>query len=237
MKVELLQMATLMIRRAPQQLVQNRKEFIKFGWNNLKKDDSAVKYYAFQNVCHFFDAYAAPEKIVLQVLRPLYVSLDNLTLQAPMLTNHFPGGFPAHSITPHGWEKYSRQYCAPACISGTVVSAGGGSPCEAATAMCLLPEMPWRCSLATQVAAAQVFVALLRLCQADNKKALVRDALDTLTPVLVRRLAPGDLKYPIWVRYTKKVLVEEGHSTPHLIHIWQLLVRHADLYYSSRWPS
>ena len=67
MKVELLQMATLMIRRAPGQLVQNRKEFIKFGWNNLKKDDSAVKYYAFQNVCHFFDAYAAPEKIVLQV--------------------------------------------------------------------------------------------------------------------------------------------------------------------------
>ena len=60
-------MATLMIRRAPGQLVQNRKEFIKFGWNNLKKDDSAVKYYAFQNVCHFFDAYAAPEKIVLQV--------------------------------------------------------------------------------------------------------------------------------------------------------------------------
>ena len=88
----------------------------------------------------------------------------------------------------------------------------------------------WQC----RVAAAQVFVALLRLCQADNKKALVRDALDTLTPVLVRRLAPGDLKYPIWVRYTKKVLVEEGHSTPHLIHIWQLLVRHADLYYSSR---
>lgn len=89
-------------------------------------------------------------------------------------------------------------------------------------------------SVLNRSAHAQVFVALLRLCQADNKKALVRDALDTLTPVLVRRLAPGDLKYPIWVRYTKKVLVEEGHSTPHLIHIWQLLVRHADLYYSSR---
>ena len=82
MKVELLQMATLMIRRAPQQLVQNRKEFIKFGWNNLKKDDSAVKYYAFQNVCHFFDAYAAPEKIVLQVPDLGHVSLNNLTLQA-----------------------------------------------------------------------------------------------------------------------------------------------------------
>ena len=81
MKVELLQMATLMIRRAPQQLVQNRKEFIKFGWNNLKKDDSAVKYYAFQNVCHFFDAYAAPEKIVLQVRKLIRVPLINLLLR------------------------------------------------------------------------------------------------------------------------------------------------------------
>ena len=78
MKVELLQMATLMIRKAPSQLVQNRKEFIKFGWNNLKKDDSAVKYYAFQNVCHFFDAYAAPEKIVLQV-KPIIVTTNCLS--------------------------------------------------------------------------------------------------------------------------------------------------------------
>lgn len=81
---------------------------------------------------------------------------------------------------------------------------------------------------------AQVFVALLRTCQPDGRRVLVRQALDTLTPALVRRLAPGDAKYPIWVRYTKKVLVEEGHSMPHLIHIWQLIVRHADLFYSSR---
>ncbi|BDA47386.1 probable transcription-associated protein 1 [Coccomyxa sp. Obi] len=145
MKMELLQLATLLIRRAPQQLVQHRKELIKFGWNHLKRDDSAAKYYAFLNVCHFLDAYQAPEKIVLQV-----------------------------------------------------------------------------------------FVALLRTCQPDGRRVLVRQALDTLTPALVRRLAPGDARYPIWVRYTKKVLVEEGHSMPHLIHIWQLIVRHADLFYSSR---
>ena len=66
MKMELLQLATLLIRRAPQQLVQHRKELIKFGWNHLKRDDSAAKYYAFLNVCHFLDAYQAPEKIVLQ---------------------------------------------------------------------------------------------------------------------------------------------------------------------------
>ena len=70
MKMELLQLATLLIRRAPNQLVQHRKELIKFGWNHLKRDDSAAKYYAFLNVCHFLDAYQAPEKIVLQVTLP-----------------------------------------------------------------------------------------------------------------------------------------------------------------------
>lgn len=82
----------------------------------------------------------------------------------------------------------------------------------------------------------QVFVALLRTCEADGRKALVRQALDVLTPALERRLpppGPGD-RYPIWVRYTKKVLVEEGHQMNHLIHIWQLLVRHADMFYASR---
>ena len=106
MKVELLQMATLMIRKAPQQLVQNRKEFIKFGWNNLKKDDSAVKYYAFQNVCHFFDAYAAPEKIVLQVPKLNCMSLNKLILQALLRMPHFPENLPMHSMMPHGWGAY-----------------------------------------------------------------------------------------------------------------------------------
>ncbi len=32
----------------------------------------------------------------------------------------------------------------------------------------------------------------------------------------------------------KKVLVEEGHSTPHLVHIWAAIVRHADMFASSR---
>ena len=73
--MELLQLATLLIRRAPGQLVQHRKELIKFGWNHLKRDDSAAKYYAFLNVCHFLDAYQAPEKIVLQVWLSCPVSL------------------------------------------------------------------------------------------------------------------------------------------------------------------
>ncbi|ERM98864.1 hypothetical protein AMTR_s03799p00000720, partial [Amborella trichopoda] len=53
-------------------------------------------------------------------------------------------------------------------------------------------------------------------------------------PALPRRLPPGDFRIPIWIRYTKKILVEEGHSVPNLIHIFQLIVRHSDLFYSCR---
>ncbi|EPS61409.1 hypothetical protein M569_13388, partial [Genlisea aurea] len=78
-----------------------------------------------------------------------------------------------------------------------------------------------------------VFVALLRTWQPENK-ILVKQALDILMPALPRRLPLGDSRMPIWIRYTKKILVEEGHSIPNLIHIFQLIVRHSDLFYSCR---
>jgi transformation/transcription domain-associated protein len=79
----------------------------------------------------------------------------------------------------------------------------------------------------------QVFVALLRACQPEQK-ALVTEALGALTPALPIRLPLGDHKYPIWIRYTKKSLIEEGHSLSQLVHIWNLIVQHSKLFYSSR---
>lgn len=38
---------------------------------------------------------------------------------------------------------------------------------------------------------AQVFVFLLRLCNPDARKALVRESLDVLTPILAKRLQAG----------------------------------------------
>jgi transformation/transcription domain-associated protein len=78
-------------------------------------------------------------------------------------------------------------------------------------------------------------VALLRTCQPESRQ-LVKQALDTLLPSLPIRLPlkAGDSKVPIWIRYTKKVLVEEGHSMAHLTHIFQLLVRHSSLFFPSR---
>ncbi|KAJ4961477.1 hypothetical protein NE237_021387 [Protea cynaroides] len=144
LRIELLQLATLLLKYLQNDLVHHRKELIKFGWNHLKREDSASKQWAFVNVCHFLEAYQAPEKIILQV-----------------------------------------------------------------------------------------FVALLRTCQPENKM-LVKQALDILMPALPRRLPAGDYRMPIWIRYTKKILVEEGHSIPNLIHIFQLIVRHSDLFYSCR---
>ncbi|VFQ99863.1 unnamed protein product [Cuscuta campestris] len=144
LRIELLQLATLLLKYLQTDLVHHRKELIKFGWNHLKREDSASKQWAFVNVCHFLEAYQAPEKIILQV-----------------------------------------------------------------------------------------FVALLRTCQPENKL-LVKQALDILMPALPQRLPLGDSRMPIWIRYTKKILVEEGHSIPNLIHIFQLIVRHSDLFYSCR---
>ena len=79
----------------------------------------------------------------------------------------------------------------------------------------------------------QVFVALLKAHQPEQKD-LVTEALDALTPALPLRLPLGDHKYPIWIRYTKKSLNEDGHSLPQLVHIWSLIVRHAKLFYTSR---
>lgn len=81
----------------------------------------------------------------------------------------------------------------------------------------------------------QVYVALLRASQAEGR-ALARQALDILTPALPHRLPhnPAEHKYPIWIRYTKKILVEEGHTLPILVHIWQLIARHSDLFYAAR---
>ncbi|EHA8588761.1 hypothetical protein COCNU_scaffold006566G000100 [Cocos nucifera] len=144
LRIELLQLATLLLKYLQSDLVHHRKELIKFGWNHLKREDNSSKQWAFVNVCHFLEAYQAPEKIILQV-----------------------------------------------------------------------------------------FIALLRTCQPENKL-LVRQALDILMPALPRRLPPGESRVPIWIRYTKKILVEEGHSIPNMIHIFQLIVRHADLFYSCR---
>eukprot|EP01098_Paradermamoeba_levis_P001622 TRINITY_DN11891_c0_g1_i1.p1 TRINITY_DN11891_c0_g1~~TRINITY_DN11891_c0_g1_i1.p1 ORF type:complete len:540 (+),score=125.67 TRINITY_DN11891_c0_g1_i1:140-1621(+) len=142
--IEQLQLATLLVRYMPNELIEHRKELIKFAWNHLKSEDSTSKQCAYVLVCRFIEAYDTPPKIILQV-----------------------------------------------------------------------------------------YVTLLRAYPPETRT-LVKQALDILTPALKRRLPAGDPKYPMWIKCTKKVIVEEGHSLPQLLHILQLIVRHPQLFYPCR---
>ena len=81
----------------------------------------------------------------------------------------------------------------------------------------------------------QIYVALLRAFQAEGK-VLVKQALDILLPVLPQRItdAGGDSKMATWVRWTRKIIIEDGHNTPQLVMIYQLIIRHAEQFYESR---
>jgi hypothetical protein len=67
LKVELLKVGTLMIEYLGKQLVEHRKDLIKFAWNHLKADDLNVKNWAYVNVCRFIAVYETPTKIIIQV--------------------------------------------------------------------------------------------------------------------------------------------------------------------------
>lgn len=82
---ELLRLSTLLIMYIPNELLDFRKELIKFGWDNLKKDDSNSKYWAFVKISRFFEAFQAPEKVVCQVFLAL---LRAWGAEGKVLTRH-----------------------------------------------------------------------------------------------------------------------------------------------------
>jgi len=84
----------------------------------------------------------------------------------------------------------------------------------------------------------QIFAALLRAHQPEGR-ILVKQALDILILVLPKRITslPGqqnDPKFPTWVRWTRKIIIEDSQNIAQLVIIYQLLIRHSDLFYSSR---
>jgi len=52
--------------------------------------------------------------------------------------------------------------------------------------------------------------------------------------ILVWQHAAERGQHPKWSLYVRKVSGEEGGSLPHLVHIWAAIVRHADMFTSSR---
>ncbi|XP_050675423.1 transcription-associated protein 1 [Leptidea sinapis] len=76
----------------------------------------------------------------------------------------------------------------------------------------------------------QVFHSLLK-AHAVEARAVVRQALEILTPAMPQRMEDGNTMLTHW---TKKIIVEDGHSVQQLFHILQLVVRHYKVYYPVR---
>ncbi|XP_076072619.1 transformation/transcription domain-associated protein-like isoform X5 [Mytilus galloprovincialis] len=76
----------------------------------------------------------------------------------------------------------------------------------------------------------QVFHSLLK-AHAVEARSVVRQALEILTPAMPGRMEDGNGMLTHW---TKKIIVEEGHTVAQLVHILQLIVRHYKVYYPVR---
>uniref|UniRef100_A0A8C4NGE8 Transformation/transcription domain-associated protein n=1 Tax=Eptatretus burgeri TaxID=7764 RepID=A0A8C4NGE8_EPTBU len=68
----------------------------------------------------------------------------------------------------------------------------------------------------------QVFISLLK-AHALEARPVVRQALAILTPAVPTRMEEGNQLLAHW---TRKLMVEEGHTLPQLMHILHLLVQH-----------
>ncbi|GAA5822515.1 hypothetical protein JCM11251_006364 [Rhodosporidiobolus azoricus] len=84
---------------------------------------------------------------------------------------------------------------------------------------------------------AHVYVALLKVDKPEARQ-LVREALDVLAPALPQRMPGGGLggsgQIPGWAWWTRRTLIEEGSTMTVLVNIYQLVVRHSDLFFAAR---
>lgn len=67
-----------------------------------------------------------------------------------------------------------------------------------------------------------MFHSLLK-AHAVEARSVVRQALEILTPSMPLRMEEGNTMLTHW---TKKIIVDEGHSMQQLFHILQLVVKH-----------
>ncbi|XP_077594918.1 transformation/transcription domain-associated protein isoform X1 [Stigmatopora nigra] len=76
----------------------------------------------------------------------------------------------------------------------------------------------------------QVFHSLLK-AHTMEARAIVRQAMAILTPAVPARMEDGQQMLTHW---TRKIIVEEGHTVPQLVHILHLIVQHFRVYYPVR---
>lgn len=142
-KIEIIQLATLIVRYLPHKLNPYLKDIMKFAYSHLKSEDT-TKYCGAILSSYFIEKFETPEKVIVQVL-----------------------------------------------------------------------------------------TILLKANQTEGK-VYVRQALDVLLPSLALRLHDQPNEIPKWIKIIRKSITDEGHGLIHLVHIWQTIARHPDLFYPFR---
>ncbi|KAG1474893.1 hypothetical protein G6F56_000065 [Rhizopus delemar] len=80
----------------------------------------------------------------------------------------------------------------------------------------------------------QIYAALLR-AHSSEARVLVKQGLDIIAPVLPQRIpTQANERVPTWIRLTRKVVVEDTHSISQMVNVYQLLIRHSDLFFEYR---
>ena len=210
MQLELIHLCTILIQYAGKLFIEHRKELIQFGWCAVGRPDLT---WGLPVGCQGGQS--------AQRGRP---SPHRWTLKYDNAAKPFAFLCVAQFFrvfeTP---EKIMLQVCAEYVHCA--------SPCAAVTGA-KLAAAPWR---------AQVYVALARLAPADQAARLaIRQATDLLIETLAQTesqplSATPASATPSYSRYLKKILLEEGHSSSTLHQVFQMIVRHRELFFQTRW--
>lgn len=65
--MDLLQLCTLLVKHAAELMQPHRKELMKFGWGQLKPEESVTQSYGYLFVSHFLATYQLQDSVLLKV--------------------------------------------------------------------------------------------------------------------------------------------------------------------------
>lgn len=112
-RVQLLELTAILLKWAPNNISDYRKELIKFSWNYIKLEDSITKQVAYVTTSYFIAAYDTPSKLATQVFVALlrthqtdsrHLVRQALDILAPVMPERM-----GDTESPLTWLKWPRR--------------------------------------------------------------------------------------------------------------------------------
>nr|XP_018666778.1 transformation/transcription domain-associated protein isoform X1 [Ciona intestinalis]XP_018666779.1 transformation/transcription domain-associated protein isoform X2 [Ciona intestinalis] len=155
--------------------------------------------------------YAAPDAVQIQLLRFLSLLVDRASpyIHDPSNKSH---GDKLRRIMTFAWPCLLPRNCV--------------DPASKYHGHLLLSHIIGSFGIRKRIVL-QTFYSLLK-AHAVEARTVVRQALDVLTPAMPARMEDGNQMLTHW---TRKIIVEEGHTLAQLMHVLLLIVRHHRVYY------